>query len=239
MKKISKQKIIAIISIILLVVGIVIFAMIKTSLAKSKAQREPEETVVNKEIEQKIEEEEIETDVKIVEDKKEESEVRFPDKREFTAEELENEVEPEGAEVYEVDEQESPYTVYIENIEEMADEYNDMYNCMNLKYYLMVYLRCNVGNYDERYVATLVDGSCVNSESTTILTVDATIDKYPDIIFHIEYDKVNKAFGIKSDLGDFSLDALRQESNTNMLEFDPETAGEVSSDNIAPFTTME
>ncbi len=235
MKKLNKNQLIGIAALILIVVGVVTFVMIKTSIAKSRAQREQAKT----ETEQKLETEGIETDIEFSNDKKEESNIRFPDEREFTSEELENEVEPEGAEIYEVDEQESPYTVYVENIAEMADEYNDIYNCMNLKYYLMVYLRCNVGNYDERYVATLVEGSCVNSDSTTILTVDATIDKYPDTIFHIEYDKVNKAFGIKSDLGDFSLDALKQESKIDMLEFDPEIAGMVSNENIAPVTTMD
>lgn len=235
MKKLNKNQLIGITCLILIVVGVVTFAMIKTSIAKSRAKREQAKT----EAEQIVETEGIETDMEFSDDKKEESDIRFPDEREFTPEELENEVEPEGAEIYEVDEQESPYTVYVENIAEMADQYNDIYNCMNLKYYLMVYLRCNVGNYDERYVATLVEGSCVNSDSTTILTVDATIDKYPDTVFHIEYDKVNKAFGIKSDLGDFSLDALRQESKTDMLEFDPEIAGMVSNENIAPVTTLD
>ena len=235
MKKLNKHKMIAIACIIFIFVGIATFLMIKTSIAKSREKREQEKT----EAELKLEEG-IETDIEFAKDKEQtQSDLRFPDTREFTPEELEDEFEPEGAEIYEVDEQESPYTVYVENIAEMADQYNDIYNCMNLKYYLMVYLRCNVGNYDERYVATLVKGSCVNSESTTVLTVDATIDKYPDVIFHIEYDKVNKAFGIKSDLGDFSLDALRQESKTDMLEFDPEIAGMVSNDNIAPVTTME
>lgn len=235
MKKLNKHKMIAIACIIFIFVGIATFLMIKTSIAKSREKREQEKT----EAEQKLEEG-IETDIEFAKDKEQtQSDLRFPDTREFTPEELEDEFEPEGAEIYEVDEQESPYTVYVENIAEMADQYNDIYNCMNLKYYLMVYLRCNVGNYDERYVATLVKGSCVNSESTTVLTVDATIDKYPDVIFHIEYDKVNKAFGIKSDLGDFSLDALRQESKTDMLEFDPEIAGMVSNDNIAPVTTTE
>lgn len=235
MKKLNKHKMIAIACIIFIFVGIATFLMIKTSIAKSREKREQEKT----EAELKLEEG-IETDIEFAKDKEQtQSDLRFPDTREFTPEELEDEFEPEGAEIYEVDEQESPYTVYVENIAEMADQYNDIYNCMNLKYYLMVYLRCNVGNYDERYVATLVKGSCVNSESTTVLTVDATIDKYPDVIFHIEYDKVNKAFGIKSDLGDFSLDALRQESKTDMLEFDPEIAGMVSNDNIAPVTTTE
>ena len=235
MKKLNKHKMIAIACIIFIFVGIATFLMIKTSIAKSREKREQEKA----EAELKLEEG-IETDIEFAKDKEQtQSDLRFPDTREFTPEELEDEFEPEGAEIYEVDEQESPYTVYVENIAEMADQYNDIYNCMNLKYYLMVYLRCNVGNYDERYVATLVKGSCVNSESTTVLTVDATIDKYPDVIFHIEYDKVNKAFGIKSDLGDFSLDALRQESKTDMLEFDPEIAGMVSNDNIAPVTTME
>ena len=235
MKKLNKHKIIAIACIIFIFVGIATFLMIKTSIAKSREKREQVKT----EAELKLEEG-IETDIEFAKDKEQtQSDLRFPDTREFTPEELEDEFEPEGAEIYEVDEQESPYTVYVENIAEMADQYNDIYNCMNLKYYLMVYLRCNVGNYDERYVATLVKGSCVNSESTTVLTVDATIDKYPDVIFHIEYDKVNKAFGIKSDLGDFSLDALRQESKTDMLEFDPEIAGMVSNDNIAPVTTTE
>ncbi len=235
MKKLNKHKMIAIACIIFIFVGIATFLMIKTSIAKSREKRELEKT----EAELKLEEG-IETNIEFAKDKEQtQSDLRFPDTREFTPEELEDEFEPEGAEIYEVDEQESPYTVYVENIAEMADQYNDIYNCMNLKYYLMVYLRCNVGNYDERYVATLVKGSCVNSESTTVLTVDATIDKYPDVIFHIEYDKVNKAFGIKSDLGDFSLDALRQESKTDMLEFDPEIAGMVSNDNIAPVTTTE
>ena len=235
MKKLNKHKMIAIACIIFIFVGIATFLMIKTSIAKSREKREQEKT----EAELKLEEG-IETDIEFAKDKEQtQSDLRFPDTREFTPEELEDEFEPEGTEIYEVDEQESPYTVYVENIAEMADQYNDIYNCMNLKYYLMVYLRCNVGNYDERYVATLVKGSCVNSESTTVLTVDATIDKYPDVIFHIEYDKVNKAFGIKSDLGDFSLDALRQESKTDMLEFDPEIAGMVSNDNIAPVTTTE
>ena len=235
MKKLNKHKMIAIACIIFIFVGIATFLMIKTSIAKSREKREQEKT----EAELKLEEG-IETDIEFAKDKEQtQSDLRFPDIREFTPEELEDEFEPEGAEIYEVDEQESPYTVYVENIAEMADQYNDIYNCMNLKYYLMVYLRCNVGNYDERYVATLVKGSCVNSESTTVLTVDATIDKYPDVIFHIEYDKVNKAFGIKSDLGDFSLDALRQESKTDMLEFDPEIAGMVSNENIAPVTTLD
>ena len=235
MKKLNKNQLIGIACLILIFVGVVTFAMIKTSISKSRAKREQAKT----EAEQNVETEGIETDMEFSDDRKEESDIRFPDEREFTPEELENEVEPEGAEIYEVDEQESPYTVYVENIAEMADQYNDIYNCMNLKYYLMVYLRCNVGNYDERYVATLVEGSCVNSDSTTILTVDATIDKYPDTVFHIEYDKVNKAFGIKSDLGDFSLDALRQESKTDMLEFDPDIAGMVSNENIAPVTTLD
>lgn len=156
----------------------------------------------------------------------------YEDTRGYTEEELLAMDEPEGSDVYEVDEEESPYTVYIENINEMSDKYNDMYNTSNLKYYIMVYLKLTTGNMDERYVATLVDGSCINSEYNTILTVDATIDKLQDVVLHIEYDKVNKAFGISSELGDYSLDALKKESDHMVLEYDPSIETEYDNSNI-------
>lgn len=199
--------------ILLSVVGLLIF----------KGFSSKQEVVTKETTQEQTAEEGIETDIVFAEDVKEnENKPMFEDKRNFTEEELANDEEPEGAEVYELDESESPYTVYIENIDEMADKYNDMYNCFNLKYYIMVYLRNITGDIDERYVATLVDGSCKNDDNELILTVDATLDKYPDVILHIEYDKANQVFGINSSLGDYSLETLKKESKIDALKFDPD-----------------
>lgn len=126
----------------------------------------------------------------------------------------------EGADFYEVDEQLPYYHVEVENLNVMYEQYDDGTNCLNLKYYLERYFNYFTKNYDQRYVVNLLEGTCVNGDY--IMTFDAISDVYPDVIIHIEYDKLNKAFGISSTLGDLSLEKLR-EINKEKREQEEET----------------
>lgn len=129
---------------------------------------------------------------------------------------------PEGAETYEINEDEPFYHVNITNIEEISDSYNDLNICFNLKYYLQLYFETYSHKYDEYYEVSIVKGSCENSDDSAILTADATVDKYPGITLHIEYDKLNKNFGISSVLLDLSLDKqLEMDNGDDYIEFDP------------------
>ena len=128
----------------------------------------------------------------------------FPDTRVF--DNTDADFQPEGAEQYEVDEAEPLYHVTVENLEEMYKVYDDYVNCVNLKYYLDMYFLHFTGDDKARYVVTLTDGTCVDNEYG-YLTLDAICDVYPDITLHIQYDKLNKVFGIKSELGDLSMEA--------------------------------
>ncbi len=123
----------------------------------------------------------------------------------------------EGEEYYEVgeDEEENPYTVTVENIGEMADQYDDLYNTMNLKYYIQQYLNKVTDKQNEECTATLVEGSCEYDPYKIVMTFDAVVDKYPDVVLHIEYSTAEKMFGISSELGDYSL-AKRKEELSNI-----------------------
>lgn len=159
--------------------------------------------------------------------------VRFPDKRNFTEEELAEDDEfPEGADHYEVDEPEPQYHVTINNFNELSDSYNDYKDCIELPYYLHTYFNLCTGNLDELYVVTLIDDSCVCDEYTSVVTVDATVDKYPDVTLHIEYNKMEQVFGISSSLGDYSLEELRKNAEKSEgLKYNPEIEMD---DNTAP-----
>ena len=149
--------------------------------------------------------------------------VRFPDKREFTEEELAQDDFPEGADHYEVDEAEPYYHVTINNFNELSDTYNDYKDCVELPYYLHTYFNLCTGDLDELYEVTLIEDSCISDEYTSVVTVDATVDKYPDIILHIEYNKMEQVFGISSSLGDYSLDELRKNAEKSEgLQYNPE-----------------
>ena len=126
----------------------------------------------------------------------------FPDTRVFDDD---DDFQPEGAEQYEVDEAEPLYHVTVENLKEMYEVYDDYENCVNLTYYLDMYFLHFTGDDQTRYVVTLTDGTCVDNEYG-YLTLDATCDVYPDITLHIQYDKLNRVFGIKSELGDLSME---------------------------------
>ena len=135
----------------------------------------------------------------------------FPDERGFSEEELSmDEDEPEGREYYGDDEPEPMYHVMIENFEELYTKYNDWKICNELPYYLHTYFNLCTGDLKEYYTVTLTEGSCICSDSTALITLEATVDKYPGMEIHIEYDKLNREFGIRSMLGDYSLDALRE-----------------------------
>lgn len=159
--------------------------------------------------------------------------VRFPDKRNFTEEELAEDDElPEGADHYEVDEPEPQYHVTINNFNELSDSYNDYKDCIELPYYLHTYFNLCTGNLDELYVVTLIDDSCACDEYTSVVTVDATVDKYPDVTLHIEYNKMEQVFGISSSLGDYSLEELRKNAEKSEgLKYNPEIKMD---DNTAP-----
>lgn len=197
-------------------IGVVALIGVVIALILGAKKHKVETTTTETEVEN-----EVITEIEVAKEDRSDEKPLFEDKRQFTEEELENEEWPEGSDSYEVDEYESPYVVTITNIEVMADEYNDYVNCMNLKYYIQVYLRNVTGDLDKEYTVTLVEGSCVNSTSTLVLTVDATVKEIPNVVLHIEYDKGNKAFGINSELGDYSLDALKRSPKHDILEYDP------------------
>lgn len=226
--------------VLVVVVGLLIFKGFHSKVEEEPVAQEQENEVDN-------EDDGIETGIVFAEnvDVQKKDTPYFEDPRHFTEEELmeelQNEEFPEGSDTYEINEEESPYTVTVENIHEMADQYHDSFNCVNLKYYIMIYLRKVTGNMNERYVATLVEGSCKNSDSSLILTVDATIDKYPDIVLHIEYDKVDKVFGISSELGDYSLEFVERQSLADIfdLEFDLESAKDEDTSTLDTVTEVE
>ena len=167
---------------------------------------------------------EEEVEVSPVETKQNET-LMFPDKRNFTDEELarDAENEPEGADHYEVDEQPPLYHVFVNNYEEIFTHYNDFKICNDLPYYLHTYFNLCTGNLDEMYEVTITEGSFKGDEYTSLVTFEATVDKYPDMIIYIEYDKNYRAFGIKSILGDYSLDALKAKGTDSdfWIEYDP------------------
>ena len=131
--------------------------------------------------------------------------------------------EPEGADHYEVDEQPPLYHVFVNNYEEIFTHYNDFKICNDLPYYLHTYFNLCTGNLDEMYEVTITEGSFKGDEYTSLVTFEATVDKYPDMIIYIEYDKNYRAFGIKSILGDYSLDALKAKGTDSdfWIEYDP------------------
>ena len=149
----------------------------------------------------------------------------FPDKRNFTDEELASDAENEleGADHYEVDEEPPLYHVFVNNYEEIYTHYNDFKICNDLPYYLHTYFNLCTGNLDEMYEVTITEGSFKGDEYTSLVTFEATVDKYPDMIIYIEYDKNYRAFGIKSILGDYSLDALKAKGADSdfWIEYDP------------------
>lgn len=149
----------------------------------------------------------------------------FADKRNFTEEELakDDEFEPEGADHYEVDEEQSNIHVIVNNFEEIYTHYDDWKICNELPYYLHTYFNLCTGNLDERYVVTLTEGSCVCEEYYSVITWEATVDKYPGMTIYLEYDKQEREFGIKSDLGDYSLQALKEKGSKSdfWIEYDP------------------
>ena len=114
--------------------------------------------------------------------------------------------EPEGAEAYEIDEAEPMYRVEIRNINVMSDVYNDYSNCNLLRLAIQNYLDMCAEDPGASYNVELVEGSCVDGD---IMTFDALVDELYGIPLHIEYDKVNKQFGIDSDLMDASLNELK------------------------------
>lgn len=172
-------------------------------------------------------------------------EPEFPDTRVFN--DADADFQPEGAEQYEVDEAEPLYHVTVENLEEMYKVYDDYANCVNLKYYLDMYFLHFTGDDKARYVVTLTDGTCVDNEYG-YLTLDATCDVYPDITLHIQYDKLNKVFGIKSELGDLSMEAQIEslhgtDENTGGAKIEEITSATEDTEdltiNITPVTEIE
>ncbi|WP_026658251.1 hypothetical protein [Butyrivibrio sp. AC2005] len=171
------------------------------------------------------------------EEEKTEETLMFPDKRNFTEEELarDAESEPEGSDHYEVDEEPPLYHVFINNYEEIFTHYDDFKICNELPYYLHTYFNLCTGNLSEMYEVTITEGSFKGDEYTSLITFEATVDKYPDMIIYIEYDKNYRAFGIKSLLGDYSLDALKKKGKDRdfWIEYDPSLEQE-EDDNTAP-----
>lgn len=170
-------------------------------------------------------------------EEQQEKTLTFPDKRGFTEEELarDAEDEPEGADHYEVDEEPPLYHVYINNYEEIYTHYDDMKICNDLPYYLHTYFNLCTGNLDEMYEVTITEGSFKGEEYTSLITFEATVDKYPDMIIYIEYDKNYRKFGIKSLLGDYSLDTLKAKGKSSdfWIEYDPSLEQE-DDDTMAP-----
>ncbi|MCR4902201.1 MAG: hypothetical protein K6A23_05025 [Butyrivibrio sp.] len=163
-------------------------------------------------------------------------ELEFPDTREFTPEQIamDEENEPEGADHYEVDEEGPMYHVMVYNFEEIYEHYDDFKICNELPYYLHTYFNLCTGNLDEMYDVTITEGSFESSEYSTLATFEATVDKYPDMIIYIEYDKAEREFGIKSDLGDYSLDALRTSGTDLSIYYDEEEAAQEEDTSVAP-----
>ncbi len=191
------------------------FATIITSLIVHNNEK----VTASEEISEKYEEE-----AAPAEEKNEET-LMFPDKRNFTDEELarDAENEPEGADHYEENEPLPLYHVFINNYEEIYSHYDDFKICNDLPYYLHTYFNLCTGNLDEMYEVTITEGSFKGDEYTSLVTFEATVDKYPDMIIYIEYDKNYRAFGIKSLLGDYSLDTLKAKGTDRdfWIDYDP------------------
>ncbi len=208
--------------IVLLGVAVMLIGIIAIIFATTKKDKEAEEVV---EASSNVSEESLDESLSDASSKEtsdyasSEESLTFPDTREYTQEQIElmENFEPEGAETYEVDEEESPIHVTINNFVVIANVYDDWKLCNELPYYLHTYFNLCTGNLDERYVVTLTEGSVVCTDSSSVITFEATVDKYPDMVIYIEYSKLEREFGIKSDLGDYSLDALRQNSNKMVL----------------------
>lgn len=191
------------------------FATIITSLIVHNNEK----VTASEEISEKYEEE-----AAPAEEKNEET-LMFPDKRNFTDEELarDAENEPEGADHYEENEPLPLYHVFINNYEEIYSHYDDFKICNDLPYYLHTYFNLCTGNLDEMYEVTITEGSFKGDEYTSLVTFEAKVDKYPDMIIYIEYDKNYRAFGIKSLLGDYSLDTLKAKGTDRdfWIDYDP------------------
>ncbi len=204
--------------IILGIFGLILFATLLTIIIikKNESEAHKEDETANEEITEMASAEESSV---------EEKPLMFPDTREYTDEELEmmDGFEPEGDDHYEVDEEGPMYHVFINNYEEIYTHYDDFKICNELPYYLHTYFNLCTGNLDEMYEVTITEGSCKTSEYDSLVTFEATVDKYPDMIIYIEYDKNYREFGIKSVLGDYSLDALKTKGSKSGLniEYDP------------------
>ncbi len=191
------------------VLGLILFASLMTLLIFKKNSKSAEEA-------------EAET----VENAMEES----SSKEELVSEEFED----EDLGPMEEDEDPPMYHVFVKNYEEIYTHYDDFKICNELPYYLHTYFNLCTGKLDEMYTVTLTKGSCVTSEESSYVRLEATVDKYPGMIIYIEYDKLNREFGIKSDLGDYSLEALGNNGKHYIIEYTPED--EDDSDYGAPDT---
>ena len=194
---------------------LIVFAVIMTVLIVHNNEK----VTASEEITENYEEEAVPVN------QSEEETLMFPDQRNFTDEELamDAENEPEGADHYEVDEEAPLYHVFINNYEEIYTHYDDFKICNDLPYYLHTYFNLCTGNLDEMYEVTITEGSFKGDEYTSLVTFEATVDKYPDMTIYIEYDKNYRAFGIKSLLGDYSLDILKAKGKDRdfWIEYDP------------------
>lgn len=114
----------------------------------------------------------------------------------------------EGASVYEIEEPVSRYHVRVDNMEVLSRVYNDYSDCIMLPYYLHTYMNLCTRDLEKHHIATILEDTIVLNDP--ILSFEATIDTYPNVILDIEYDTLRQAYGISSSLGDYSLDALTE-----------------------------
>lgn len=133
----------------------------------------------------------------------------------------EDEWQPEGADSYAVDD-EPLYNVYVKGME-VLNECKECPPAVDFQYYLETYLNLCTGNLDEMYTVELQKGTYNPNASSEVFTVEATVDKYPDVTLLIEYNKVYNVFGISSSLGDYSLAALEEKAQNEkpVIEYDP------------------
>ncbi len=211
-------------------IGLVMFATLMTILIMKNNLRQ---------VEAQYEEDEKAQAIEAPKEVFSEETLAFPDKRGFTEDELDNEEWPEGKDYYGDDEPEPMYHVTINDFEELYTRYNDWKICNELPYYLHTYFNLCTGNLDEYYVVTLTEGSCVCSDDTMLVTLEATVDKYPGMTIYIEYDKAEREFGISSLLGDYSLDALRKRGNESSFKIDYSEDDDTGLQNAMPSTEVE
>ncbi len=102
------------------------------------------------------------------------------------------------------------YHVAIENLEVLYDDIKEDEFYQGIPYYLHTYFNLCTGDTDARYNVQFIRNSVKYDKDNHTYSMICGVNKYPTVEIKVEYNKRLKIFGISSELGDYSLSALRR-----------------------------